>query len=462
MKKFGKVVATAMSATMLAGMLAGCGGATEAKYEYVPTMSNDGKVLNVYAWNTEFIERFTAYYPGYEAANADDVTAGGKIGDVTVKFTIVPSDDNAYQDNLDQHLAKQADADADDKIDLFLVEADYALKYVDNNNTLAMADLGVDTMGDQYQYTKDVVTDRYGNVKGSSWQGCPGALIYSAEIAEAVLGTSDPAEVQAYVKDWTTFQSTAATVAESGYLMTATANDTYRVFSNNVTSKWVVDGKINVDENIKTWVEMSKAMVDAGQTGTDDLWSPAWSAGFAADGNVFCYFGPAWLIDFCMNAHSEDDADYGTSRADNGDWRVTAGPQGFYWGGTWVCAANGTDNADLVGDIIKTMTTDDDVLAKIIEEKNDFVNDSALIQKYSTDANFGSKILGGQNPLPIFADKLSSVDLSNITGYDQGCNEEFQKAMKGYFDGNYATYDDALKAFYQAVTTKYPAVKAPK
>ncbi len=44
----------------------------------------------------------------------------------------------------------------------------------------------------------------------------------------------------------------------------SSANDTYRVYSNNVTSKWVVDGKINIDDNIMKWVDDSKELVDAG------------------------------------------------------------------------------------------------------------------------------------------------------------------------------------------------------
>ena len=45
--------------------------------------------------------------------------------------------------------------------------------------------------------------------------------------------------------------------------------------------------------------------------------------------------------------------------------------------------------------------------------------------------------------------------MSNISNYDQGCNEEFQAAMKNYFDGN-ASYDDALKQFDTAIVEKYP------
>lgn len=491
MKKFAKVAAVVLSAAMVVGSFAGCtttgttdptkADATKATNDETKAVDNgttaapaaeEGTVLNIRAWNTEFLERLVAYYPNFEAADADDITKGGKIGDVTVNFSIVANQGNAYQDALDEALSKQADADADEKVDLFLVEADYALKYVDTDATMALEDLGItaDDLSDQYSYTQDIVTDSNGKLKGSSWQGCPGALIYRADIAKEVLGTDDPAEVQEYVKDWSAFADTAEKMAAKGYNITATVNDTFRVFSNNVTSKWVVDGVINVDDNIKAWVDMSKAMVDAKQTTTEALWSDTWAAGFFKEGaytnaesgnttsgnKVFCYFGPAWMIDFSM--HSDEDGSVGKE----GGWRITEGPQGFFWGGTWICAATGTDNPTLVGDIIKTMTSNDDVLTKIITEKNDFVNDSALIEKYASDENFGNKILGGQNGLAVFSKGVSSVDLSNLSIYDQGCNEAFQNAMKDYFEGNYSTYEDALAAFYKAVIEKYPNLTAPQ
>jgi hypothetical protein len=39
-----------------------------------------------------------------------------------------------------------------------------------------------------------------------------------------------------------------------------------------------------------------------------------------------------------------------------GGWGAAQGPQGFFWGGTWICAAQGTDNANLVKDIMLKMT----------------------------------------------------------------------------------------------------------
>ena len=412
------------------------------------------QVLNIYCWNEEFKSRITAHYPDYKEVDATH----GKIGDVDVVWNITPNDDNAYQNNLDATLLNQADAPADDKIDLFLVEADYALKYVDTDYTMPIKDLGItdDDLSKQYQYTKDIVTDSNGVLKGLSWQGCPGVLFYNRDAAKEVLGTDDPDKVQESVKDWDTYNDTAKKMKDAGYKMTASANDTYRVYSNNVTSKWVDGNKISIDDNIMKWVDDSKAQVDAGETGTCDLWSDDWSKGFYPQGKVFCYFGPAWLVNFSMAADTEGSIGY------NGGWGAAQGPQGFFWGGTWICAAQGTDNANLVKDIMLKMTTDDDIMKDIVVDDDDFVNNSTVMNgmadgsiKVKDNKEYSSKILGGQNPLPMYCAGVETLDLSNLSSYDQGCNEEFQNAMKNYFEGK-ATKDEALDLFYKAVTEKYP------
>ncbi len=433
----------AMSVILTTAMLAGIAAAA------MPVMAQEeeGKIFNIYCWNEEFKSRITDHYPGYE--EVDGTT--GTIGDITVKWNITPSDDNAYQNNLDENLLKQADAAADDKIDLFLLEADYALKYVDTEYTMNVADLGIteEDLAEQFQYTKDIVTDSNGNLKGVSWQGCPGLLIYRRDIAKEVLGTDDPAEVQKSLADWDLFLETAAKMQEKGYAMTSSVNDTYRVFSNNVTSKWVEDGKINIDENLMKWVETSKAMVDAGETRTYELWSDDWSKGFYPDSNVFCYFGPAWFYDFSMAGDTEG------SVANQGGWGVTEGPQSFFWGGTWIAGAAGTDNSALVKDIMLNMTSNADIMTEIAKADGDFVNNKSAMEALATDDSFGDAILGGQNPISKFLAGIDSIDLSKISPYDQGCNEEFQNAMKNYFEGN-ATQEEALELFYTAVVEKYP------
>ncbi len=331
------------------------------------------------------------------------------------------------------------------------MEADYALKYVNSDVTMNISDLGItdsDT-ADQFQYTKDIATDSDGNLKGLTWQACSAGMIYNRDIAAEVLGSEDPEDVQEAVKDWDAYNETAAKLKEKGYTITSSVNDTYRVYSNNVSAPWVQDGKVVVDDNIKNWVDDSMELVQAGETNTYDLWSDDWSKGFYPDGKVFAYFGPAWLINFSMGADTEG------SVANSGRWGFTVGPQSFYWGGTWIAAAAGTDNPSLVKDIMLTMTTDQDVLKEIVEKDSDCVNNKAVLEALASDESFGNAVLGGQNPYAVLAEGAENIDMSNISDYDQGCNEEFQNAMKGYFDGN-ASYDEALAQFNTAIVEKYP------
>ena len=316
---------------------------------------------------------------------------------------------------------------------------------------MPLKDLGItsDNLSKQYKYTQDVVTDANGDLRGPSWQACSAGLIYNRAAAKEVLGTDDPAEVQKAVADWDTYNETAKKMADAGYLMQSTVNDTYRVYSNNVSGPWVQDGKVVVDDNIKKWVDDSKAQVDAKETTTAELWSDDWSKGFYPDGKVFCYFGPAWLINFSMKADDEK------SIAAQGGWGLVNGPQGFFWGGTWICAAQGTDNPSLVKDIMLKMTTDDDIMKEIAQKDSDCVNNKEVLKALASDDSGSNKVLGGQNPYQMLADGAEKVDMSNISIYDQGCNEEFQKAMKNYFDGN-ASYDDALAQFKSAIVEKYP------
>lgn len=55
----------------------------------------------------------------------------------------------------------------------------------------------------------------------------------------------------------------------------------------------------------------------------------------------------------------------------------------------------------------------------------------------------------------MLSEGAEKIDMSKVSPYDQGCNEEYQQSMKNYFDGN-ASYDEALDQFKQGVAEKYP------
>ena len=466
MKK--KVVSGLLCAVMVASLTAGCGakstqtqettkgGTTETTSKEAEAKAEEpgkeGKVINIYVWNDEFKARYEDYY-------ASKLPAG-----YTVNFVTTPSENNAYQNALDEALLNQADAKADDKVDMFLVEADYILKYVNSDSTLDLKEIGItdQDMSKQYDYTKVIAQDTKGAQKGISWQGCPGLYIYRRSIAKDVLGTDDPAEVQKAINDWDSFDKTAAKMKDKGYYMVSGFDDTYRTFSNNVSSPWVNGDKVVIDPKIEKWIEQTKNYTDKGYNQKTVLWAAEWASGQGPDSKVFGYFMPAWGVDFVMakNSLAKAEADGGKQEAGNGtfgDWAATIGPESYNWGGTWLCAAAGTDNADIVADIMKTICTDDATMKKIVEEKNDFVNNKTVMEALAK-SDYKSEFLGGQNPLQMYCDAAEKIDMSKISPYDQGLNESIQTAMHDYFNGT-VDKDTAMKNFYTSLKEKYPELK---
>ena len=142
-----------------------------------------GKVLNFYAWNEEFKGFFEEYYTLPEG--------------VEVEWIINPSDGGVYQQKLDDALL-----DENTQVDMFLAEADYIQKYADSAATADITAAGVTDFSNAYEYTVKAASDANGVIKGVSFQCCPSALIYRRSIAKDVLGTDDPAEVQAALDSW--------------------------------------------------------------------------------------------------------------------------------------------------------------------------------------------------------------------------------------------------------------------
>ena len=105
---------------------------------------------------------------------------------------------------------------------------------------------------------------------------------------------------------------------------------------------------------------------------------------------------------------------------------------------------------------MRQMTCNEELMIDIVKADDDFVNNQPAMEKMASDASYQSAVLGGINPLGLYAEGATKIDLSNLSAYDQGCNEEFQNAMKNYFDGNAKTYEEALDMFYKAVEEKYP------
>lgn len=481
MKK--RILAAVLATASILGTVAGCGpttatssGNTESKNDTSSTTESkdegkedekkeEGKVLNIYAWNDEFKGFFEKYYQGleYEFELADGTKEKRKfdkapgletLKDVKVNWIINPSDGGVYQQKLDAALQAQSGAAADDKVDMFLAEADYILKYTNSDYTMDVSTIGVKTLDTQYNYTVQAASDADGKVKGVSFQCCPSALIYRRSIAKDVLGTDDPAEVQKKLGSWEDFDKVAAQAKEKGYYMTGSYVETFRTFSNNVSSAWVVNGELNIDKAIEDWTTQADTYLDKEYTLADGVWGDQKNAQMFKDGKTMCFFGPAWYFNFSMkNAQDKEKGCYG-------DWAITTGPQEHFWGGTWILAATGTDNGTIVADIMKAFTENEDVCSKLVEEQKQFTNNMKVNQKYATDPNFGNAFLGGQNDIALFVELAKNIKFEYKTKYDQLLSEKYPEYMLDYFQDK-ITKEEALANFYKFVNDTYADVKTP-
>lgn len=430
---------------------------------FLVSCKDNEDVLVIRAWNTEFQDRFRAFYPGFKETLADgrDLLEDGTL----VDWVIVANDNNAYQQALDAALAGQSKASKNKKIDIFLIEADYATKYA--NEKFAMdvyGEIGItkEQLSNQYKYTQDIVTDSQGILRGTSWQATPGLYAYRTDIAEEVFGFSDPERVQAELATWEKFDAAAAKMKEANKKMLSGFDDSFRTFSNNFSNPWVdANNNVVVDQKLLDWIKQTKEYSTKEYTNENGLWSAGWQTDQGPTGDVFGFFYSTWGINFTLAGNSLADANKPAEVGNGlfGKYKVVKGPESYYWGGTWIVGAKGSNNPELVKDIMLKLTADAAIAEDITRKTEDYTNHKGAMNKIANDATYGSAFLGGQNHIKLFTESAAAIDMKNASPYDQGLNEGIQNAMKDYFIKDGVAFDVAWDNFKTTVTTTYPELK---
>lgn len=422
--------------------------------------ASNGGTFNIYVWNDEFPKIMANYMPGY---TADDDFQGGVMDDGTrIEFITNASADMLYQTELDKALTGGA------QVDMFLVEADYATKYTSADAGVAMdiKDLGFtdDDLSNMYDYAKNIVTDTNGVTRGVSWQCAPGFFAYRKDIAQEVLGVSDSADVQALIKDWDGFNDVAKKMADAGYYMVSDYTEGSRVYNASRSSAWVTDGVVTVPAEVDTWADQAKEWYDNGEMHGGNNFDGAgnWGADMAEDGKVFGYFACTWYLNFSMKPNVTTEP-----TSEDYKWSICQGPDGWYWGGTWMCASTSCSNTELAYNIMHTLTCDVDVMKTMAEKELNFANNKQAMEEYAKEFTgsdtFDWLDLGDENYFSMmveFADAIN-VDVTKMTQYDQ-IIETYQDKIAEWFNGTVADKDTALDNFYTAVTEKYQELSKPE
>jgi len=405
-------------------------------------------VLNVWAFTDEvpkMIKRYLELNPDFAAK-------------YEVKETIVATTDGAYQPALDQALMSGADAP-----DIYCAENAFVLKYTQGDASGFAApykDLGIDVAAavpaaDIAQYTVDIGTNPNGDLVGLGYQATGGAFIYRRSIAKEVFGTDDPAEIGAKVgPGWEKFYEAAAALKEKGYGIVSGDGDLWHAVENSSDLGWIVDGKLTIDPKREAFLDYSKSLTDNGYHNDTRDWQDAWFADMKDTGakKIFGFFGPAWLINYTL-APNCGGAKVGEGTY--GDWAICEPPFGFFWGGTWLMAAESSTKKEAVGEIINWITLDcTENGLQYMWANGTFTEggtkDAVASGTVMSISDGTLDFLGGQNMFDVFVPSNQFANGKNLTQYDETINLKWRDQVRMYAAGE-KTREAALADFKQDV-----------
>ncbi len=393
--------------------------------EVADVADEDGATLVAWSFNTEFGSLIDAYWGG--------------------EYEYQQQDQDSYQTKLDQVLASGEDCP-----DVFACDADYAGRYMNSSNTLAINDLGIaySECSEMYNYTLQFACDDNSIIKGLAWQACPCGVFYNRTMADEIFGVSEPEDVAPLFESWEAFLETARTVNEASNgekKAIAGENDVYRAYLNTRTQGWITNGEITVDPIMNDYFDFAKALKDEDLTFEAVMWQDAWNAAMT-DYTVLSYWGPMWLGKYSMGLGNDDDGDGEYDNPTSGEWGLVNAPASFYWGGTWMMASKYCDTKASVADLMRGIAINEDNL-RDNALKGEFVNSIAIMTEMASDDAYAIDWLGGQNPAAVLLASASTIDNSIITDNDSIINDEFTSVVASYLTGDIETPAEAIDTF---------------
>lgn len=338
-----------------------------------------------------------------------------------------------------------------------------------------LGEYGAGDYADQIvDYTWEIGQDADGVQRAISYQITPAGIYYRRDIAKEVFGTDDPDEVGKLFADYPTILQTAQTLKDKGYRIFSSDAE-MNVFSGD--SAWVIDGKLNVDQSRRDYMDLCINLYQNDLTAYANQWSTPWYQAMggevpiltadvqsyaddsvdvwaneeefaqATEGlnktQVFAYGLPAWGV-ITMKPHLGDTS---------GNWGVCAGPAYGFDGGTYLGISSQSERKELAWDFVKFCTLNEDTADWWIKESNgDTVSLKPALEKHAED---GNEVYGGQQLYKFWQEQAEHIDRSKVTRYDQAIGDAWGKAISSIKTGE-KSKEEAINEFYDSIESTYP------
>ena len=392
--------------------------------------------------------------------------------EIEFDFQIYPTDGNAYTTKVDTMLG--ADAASDEAPDIFTLEAAFVKHYVESDFTGDLKEVGFtdEELASAFPVMAQIGQNSKGVQKGLSWQSTPGALFYRASLAEKYLGVKTPEEFQEKVKDWDTFMETAAELKEKSAgacKMITGSGDIWNAYQYNRSQGWVVDGKLNIDDELLDYEELVKQLYQDDLSQKAGAWTETWFAGMQGVNETLCYLLPTWGLHYTLKPNcgqgtndKMSEEELSTYNIENGngtygDWRIVEGPTAYSWGGTWmgVNAAKIPGASDAkkkaIHDLIYNFSLDEAWLLQYAHDSGDFVGSAKAVEAYLAEGEHPNPFLGGQDHYAIFAKGAALANGSLMSEYDDTINSLWTDNVTSPYERGEVDLETALANFKTAV-----------
>jgi hypothetical protein len=404
--------------------------------EKVP-IGNSGKELNIYIYDYSFSYYIEEYYlKDTPLPEGVEVNFHPFAGEVQGAF------DSWINGNVSD----------DDYPDLFLLPAEVLGGYLYTDFAVPISELGItesDT-ADQFEFTKKLTSDDDGVQRGVMYELAPEVFIYRKSIARNVLGTDDPEKIAEYVKNFTVFEETAKLLQANGCYILGSHEEAFRAYTQpNDVPIFDEDGYFVLSDSWGDWAKETEKYVHAYYTNNAYQFNTSWYESIRSD-NVLGFIGPSWYSDKIYNV-SED----------IGDWAACPGPAATYWKGSILFAANGTDNADIVADIMRTFTVDKETLKEIASSHHIVTNTVSGMTELAGET-VKTQLFGDFNPFGAYTEVAENISKQNknlrcpYAPYEY-LTEIFNDEMQFFIVG-LSTYKDCVVNYKNAAYEKVPVV----
>jgi hypothetical protein len=410
---------------------------TETEKIPADASGDPGKTIHFYTYNDSFQYLFNEFYLDHKTLPDG----------VDVKFTVITKEDigKDFERDLVINIKNAKSLKDDEKIDIFLLEPEFAAKFIDSDYAMTLLQLGIseNELTDQFEFTKELTSDSRGVQMGVMCNISPEVFIYRRSLALTVLGTDEPEEVAKFLVG-EEYDKTAQRMKERGYTMLGSYEEDFRLFTMQ-SDEQIVDkfDDLTLPAAWENWAKHSKEYIDNGYVIPAEKYNSEWIEGLNS-GKVFGYIGGSNYAEYYISQNLEN----------KGDFAACVLPVPTYSGGTILCAAKGTDNPELVADIMRTLTTDPDVLKDIAVRDGSLTNTVSGMTEIANGSS-PSNLFGAYNPYGAYVETAKNISGAK-GGYApyNGLYLLFVRHMRDYFN-NVSTFEECRQAFLKEAAIEY-------